>query len=718
MQMLMKVSGVALATAVVATVLASPTGAQAKGDRDHGHDYGYGKGDRHGGHHAPFGPRLNRRPSGLSHMTCTRYDGINDDLLTGGLGPDGLASITPPGFTDPLNPTAAELRRLAIYTNYRALLDMTENGGYGVLYGPTVDVGDNGLVAGQECLGFFGRDNVTAMVQIPTDFDWDHPCIVTGPSSGSRGIYGAIGSTAGWALGHGCAMAYTDTGTGTGVHDLAEDTVNLIRGQRAGADEAGGASNFTAPISDRARERFNNENPDRFAFKHQYSRTNPEAAWGQDVLDALTFAFYRLHREYPGRSFTRRNTVVIAAGVSNGGGAAVRAAEQDRWGLIDGVVVSEPNVTPRYRAPFTINFGDNPPFAEHSRSLYDYVSFSAVYEGCANADPEPGAPLNLTDPQLLRNRCIALGEKGLLPAGTVEEQAAAARAKLLRFGLLEEQLILDPAYWYAYLDPAVLATYVNAYSRARITDVLCGYTFGATDPVTGAPRPLPPESEAILFATSTGIPPTSGIDIINNRDPAGPTRDQISRSPSTGLQDQNLDAVLCGRALFTGIDPETGRRLKGRAQYVHQRLKKGIRDVLASGDLHGRPGIIIAGRNDALVPVNHAARAYYGFNQVVEGADSKLRYMEVTNAHHLDAFNALPGFDNRFVPLHHYFTEALDRMLDHLRNGTPLPPSQVVQTVPRTGAADPIGPANVPPISDTPGAEEIVFSHRALQIPE
>src|SRR5262245_44697324 len=63
------------------------------------------------------------------------YDGNANDLLTAGLGKTGLGSTTAPGFADPLNPTAEELRRSAIYNNYRALVDPTTNGGYGVLYG-------------------------------------------------------------------------------------------------------------------------------------------------------------------------------------------------------------------------------------------------------------------------------------------------------------------------------------------------------------------------------------------------------------------------------------------------------------------------------------------------------------------------------------------------------------------------------------------------------
>jgi 3HB-oligomer hydrolase (3HBOH) len=60
--------------------------------------------------------------------------------LTAGLGKGGLGSMTPPGFADALHPTAEELRRSAIYGNYRALVDPTRNGGYGVLYGPNVGV--------------------------------------------------------------------------------------------------------------------------------------------------------------------------------------------------------------------------------------------------------------------------------------------------------------------------------------------------------------------------------------------------------------------------------------------------------------------------------------------------------------------------------------------------------------------------------------------------
>ena len=68
------------------------------------------------------------------------YDGKTNDLLTGGLGSAGLANANPPPFTNPVQPTAAELRTRAIHANYRALVDMTPGGGYGMLYGPAVGI--------------------------------------------------------------------------------------------------------------------------------------------------------------------------------------------------------------------------------------------------------------------------------------------------------------------------------------------------------------------------------------------------------------------------------------------------------------------------------------------------------------------------------------------------------------------------------------------------
>src|SRR5262249_54567963 len=88
------------------------------------------------------GEGINRKPAFLGTINHIEYDGVSDDLLTAGLGKSGLAGA-PPGFVDPTKPTAAELRRSAIYNNYRALVDMTDAGGYGRFFGPNVDAAGN-----------------------------------------------------------------------------------------------------------------------------------------------------------------------------------------------------------------------------------------------------------------------------------------------------------------------------------------------------------------------------------------------------------------------------------------------------------------------------------------------------------------------------------------------------------------------------------------------
>src|SRR5947207_4091033 len=159
-------------------------------------------------------------------VRAAHYNGTTDDLLTAGLGKTGLAGAAPI-VTDPQDVT--QLRRLAIYTNYRALVDIAAAGGYGTLYGPNVTnsgvvTASEGKIAGWEYISVVddgtGRQNVTVMVQVPDSFDPGNACVVTATSSGSRGIYGAISAVGEWGLKQGCAVAYTDKGTGNGLDDL------------------------------------------------------------------------------------------------------------------------------------------------------------------------------------------------------------------------------------------------------------------------------------------------------------------------------------------------------------------------------------------------------------------------------------------------------------------------------------------------------------------
>jgi hydroxybutyrate-dimer hydrolase len=658
-------------------------------------------------------------------IVSATYDGTTNDLLTAGLGKTGLAGAAP-AVADPVNPTVAELRRLAIYNNYRALVDMTAGGGYGTLYGPNVDTNGvvttgEGRIAGEEHIAYAddgtGTQNVTMMVQIPSTFSVQNACIITATSSGSRGIYGAVGTAGEWGLKRGCAVAYTDKGSGNGGHDLAANAVHDMLGTRKAAAAAGRDSIFTANLSAADLSAFNAAFPNRWAYKHAHSQKNAEKDWGQHTLWAVSFAFYVLNEKFGEKSggvtyqtLRPENTIVIASSVSNGAGAALAALELDPGGLIDGVAVAEPQI--QFNPPnATIRRGGTP-VPSSSKTLYDYFTIGNLYQPCAAyAASNAASPgLAFVNAAAAANRCAALAAAGLVTGATTAEQADDALAKLRANGW-EADSDLFHASHYAFATLSVALTYANAYSRSSVRDNLCGYSFGGT-PAAGVPAPIAAASAAQLFGTGNGVPPTGGINILNNNSVGGTALDAASVSPSTGKADYNVDGARCLRDLLTASSAA------GNA------MRTGINEVKRTGNLRGRPAVIVHGRSDTLVPVNHASRPYYALNKIAEGPASKLAYYEVTNAQHFDSFvgnAALAGYDTRLVPLHRYFLQAMDLVWANLKNGTPLPPSQVVRTVPRggtPGAAPAITAANVPPIAATPAAADLItFSNNTLDIP-
>jgi hydroxybutyrate-dimer hydrolase len=672
---------------------------------------------------------INTKPIFVGAITKTTYDGVTDDLLTGGLGKSGLQGASPT-YVDPNNPTAAELRKVAIYNNYRALIDPVPAGGYGTLYGPNVDANGvatsgQGMIAGTEYLAFdddgTGQQNVTMMVQVPNTFDKANPCIVTGTSSGSRGVYGAIGTAGDWGLKKGCAVAYTDKGSGMGVHDLQNNTVNLINGLRANSSTAGNASNFTAGLSASDLAAFNAVTPNRFAVKHAHGGRNWEKDWGKFTLDAIQFAYYVLNDQLGNTladgtrvvTFQPGNTIVIASSASNGAGAALAAAEQDTQGLISGVAVSEPQIQLKPNSALTVQRG-SVVMQGSGKGLLDYFTIANLYQPCAalaaGAAGSPGAALVNT--ARATNRCASLQAKGLLSASstTTAAQAAEALTILQNAGWQPESALLHASH-YALAVPPVAVTYAISYTKSSVKDNLCGFSFGATT-AAGAPTTLANASLAGIFATGNGVPPTTGINIINNNSVGGPLLDGISVSPSTGVADDNIDGAICMRNLITG------------SSTLAQQAQASIAQLQVTGNLHGKPAIVVQGRSDTLVPIAFASRPYFGMNRIAEGAASKLSFIEVTNANHFDTFidnAALPGYDSMLVPLHVYLVQALNMVYNNLKNGTPLPPSQLVRTVPRggtPGAAPPITTANVPPISASPAAGDLItFSNNIVTIP-
>src|SRR5438132_1370321 len=64
-----------------------------------------------------YNPPSNVKPAFLGAVTKNSYDGNTDDLLTAGLGKTGLGGAAAPPPANPTAPTAAELRRIAIFNN-------------------------------------------------------------------------------------------------------------------------------------------------------------------------------------------------------------------------------------------------------------------------------------------------------------------------------------------------------------------------------------------------------------------------------------------------------------------------------------------------------------------------------------------------------------------------------------------------------------------------
>lgn len=668
---------------------------------------------------------VNIKPAFAGTVANTTYDGTSDDLLTAGLGRTGLAGAAPALSA---TPTAVELRKLAIHTNYRAILDITAGGGYGTLYGPNVDVNGvagtgEGRIAGTESIAYAdggtGSQNVTMMVQVPSTFDPKNPCIVSATSSGSRGVYGAIGSAGEWGLKRGCAVAYTDKGSGTGVHDLQANTVNAIDGRRGDAATLGTASNFMARLSAAERTAFNIATPGRFAVKHAHSEQNPEKDWGMHTLQAIEFAFWVLNERFgdalPDGRRTKLikpgNTLVIASSVSNGAGAALAAAEQDTAGLIDGVAVSEPNIQIAPGGSLNIQRGTRPAYTAGSRPLFDYFSYANLLQPCAAlAAGAVGSPFAFAGGNAFGggNRCAALATADLVTGATTQARADDALARLQAFGYEPEAALLHASMW-QFATPAIAVTYANTYGRFRVSENICGFSFGAVDG-TGSPRAIASAEIAGLFGTGNGVPPSGVVQVIYNDSLGGAKSQAASVSASTGQADFAFDGANCLRQLWTGTSANATR------------LKAGVTEVYRTANLRGKPTIVVHGRSDTLIPVNFNSRPYVLRNSQVEGAGSKLRYVEVTNGQHFDSFLPFAGYDSRYVPMHLYYIRAMDAMWATLRNGAALPPSQVVRATPRggsPGAVPAILAANLPAIAATPAAgNAITITGNTLQVPE
>ncbi len=382
----------------------------------------------------------------------TRHRGA-DDLLTAGLGLEGLRQWPPPASAEP---DAAELRRREIWNAWRGIADLRPQ----TMSEPLPAVPGREFRARLRLAG--DRHPHQVLLQLPDDFDTARPCLVVAPASGSRGVYGAIAVAAPVALPRGCAVVYTDKGAGGDFRLLDDGYIHV---------------------------------------PHAHSGDNAEARWGEQVLAAARFGLALLNDTgLPGR-FDAGNTRVIAVGLSNGGGAVLQAAELDSAGLLDAVIAAAPNIQPEWTG---------------MRPLYDYATEAALYQPCLLAHPD-WADRPFVTPELReqgRQRCVLLRTAGLLDANTGSGQALEARERLRASGWNEDVLTLAGMNIAFDLWRSVAVTYASAYGRFGPDAHPCGFRFAALDGQGALRRPGAGE-QALWRSDGGGIPPTAGVTIVD-----------------------------------------------------------------------------------------------------------------------------------------------------------------------------------------------------------
>jgi len=541
-----------------------------------------------------------------------------DDLLSAGLGLAGLTG-NPAPFALPLHPTAAELRRRAIQTSWKGIADLGPLGGYGQVYGAVPHV------PGREYQAFAwipgANEPHRVLLQVPDTFDRTRRCLIVTASSGSRGIYGAIALAGAWGLPRGCAVVYTDKGTGAGYFDLADDSGVALDGTRA---KRGTTTLEFEPTSIKERTGI--------AIKHANSGDNPEADWGRHVLQAARFGLAMLNRAFPDQApFTAQNTRVIAAGLSNGGGAVLQAAGLDDEYLLSGVVALEPNV----RVP------------GQGRALFDYGTEASIWLPCALADTRFDAtPLARTPtgeiPPAWAQRCHQLHQHGLVSGSRVSAQASQAHEHLRARGWTDEAMVTAASTTAFDLWRAITASYASAYMRHGAHDMPCGFHYAAIG-AHGAPGTADPVVRASWWADVSGIPPGNGVGLFGGTDHS---------------LDPTLPGALCLRSLWEDTDAST------------QSLRDGVAATTVKLPRGSLPLWVVHGASDGLLPTAFTSEPYVAW---VHAKGGHAVYWKVPHAQHFDAFLALPGFGEQYVPLLPYGYAALDRLWAHLYEGAPWP---------------------------------------------
>lgn len=535
----------------------------------------------------------------------------NDDLLTAGLGLAGLQNPRKPGFADPSRPSPDELRRRAIHTSWRSIADFNPSGGLGSLYGTLVPV------PGREFHGFMHLEKPNnshrVLLQAPDNFNRSKRCLLLTASPGSHGIYGGIALAGAWGLPKGCAVVYSDKGAGSGYFDATDGTGVSLDGTRAKPDDTELEFN---PDSFNAN--------DGIGIKHAHSGWNPEAHWGEYVLQAVDFAMAMLDEAYPEEApFTPENTRIIAVGISNGGGAVLQAAGLDSKGLLDGVAAISPNVF----APY-----------ENARAFYDYACEAALFMGGAIGHPQFKKVVQIRYGENLPDYASwtdTLAENGVLGHSKSHEQAAESLDKLYSAGWAPEALstaILtsDLEIW-----RAAGAVYASSYLRRPLGQLPCNEIFRALAPDhSGNLHPLDNVSRAAWWSDASGIAPGAGV------------------LPETLVQGQPLvNSLLCLYQLSDG---------EGNDSHI---LRAGINETVPDLPRMDLPLWVVHGENDGLIPPSFSSYPYIDW---LREHNRKPVLWRLPHVQHFDALLGSSALAAYYLPILPYAYAVLDQLWKQL----------------------------------------------------
>ena len=521
-----------------------------------------------------------------------------DDLLSAGLGLAGLRATQPPSVADASAPTVDELRRRAIWTNWRGIADLGP-GAHGESYGSLDPVPGREARALLKLPG--ARQPHRVLLQLPDRFDTTKPCVLVTASSGSRGVYGAIALAGGWGLPRGCAVIYTDKGAGTDWLAAPDRVAHQLDGRLGGE----GAVAFELEQA-----------PSGVAFKHAHSGDHPEAHWGEHVVQAARWGLAQIDALIADEAqFDASRVRMIAVGVSNGAGAVLQAAGLDAvdW---DAVVAVSPNVWA----------------GEGGRALLDYALEAALWMPCALQHPgfnhtpfaRPGVGGMV--------RCASLHAAGMLAAADPAAQPDEALQHLHDSGWTDEALQSAAISQGLDLWRAVAAGYASAYLRAGPDAMPCGYRYDVLD-AEGHARPASASERALWWSDASGIPPGSGVALLNPAEPVD-------------ALDPAWPGLVCLRDLASGADASSHAL---RAAMQATRARRPPADL---------PVYLLHGLADGLVPIDFSSRPYAAW---VQAAPNRLQVEWIERAQHFDALVALPLLEGRYQALMPHAYAALDR---------------------------------------------------------